>query len=178
MLHHHWVRTIIIGPGQGMRNLPRSVWKLIRWQPLQKNWLASLSTEKTHKRKLLMENICQNWLKYLPEDELFLKSCFYGINDCEKSLSLVSSQWHSWMLLPFQISNTPWTENYSKLCWMKMCSRENHYTTAFELSKSNNCSCSSGTPPPTFGHYWGNSLTYPKHHCFHTNLTWKFSRAS
>lgn len=94
---------------------------------MQINWLASLCTGKTHKRNLLMENICQNWLKYLPEDELFLKSCFYGINDSEKSLSLVSSQWHSWMLLPFQISNTPWTENYSKSCWMKMCSRENHY---------------------------------------------------
>ena len=122
---------------------------------------------KNTQKKLIDGNICQNWLKYLPEDELFLKSCFYGINDSEKSLSLVSSQWHSWMLLPFQISNTPWTENYSKLCWMKMCSRENHYNMTFELSKSNNFTCSSGTPPPTFGHYCGNSLTYLKHHCFH-----------
>ena len=83
---------------------------------------------------------CHKMLQYLPSWRWWRWwwwwwIVFCGMADQRKTFSLISSQDHSQRYLPSRIFGTPsriWTcaEPEFRLCWMKFCSSDNHYTTA------------------------------------------------
>ena len=70
-------------------------------------------------------------LKYI----MMMMNCFCGMVDRRKTFSLISSRDHCQRSSPSRISDTPsraWAcaEPEFRLSWMKLCSSDNHYTTA------------------------------------------------
>ena len=63
---------------------------------------------------------------------MMLMNCFCGMVDRRKAFSLISSREHCQRSSPSQISDTRGAgfEPEFRLSWMKMCSSDNHYTTA------------------------------------------------
>ena len=63
---------------------------------------------------------------------MMIMNCFYGMVDWQKAFSLIFSWDHCQRSSPSRISNTPWTcaEPEHRLCWMNLCSNDNHCTTA------------------------------------------------
>ena len=64
-----------------------------------------------------------------------MMNCFCGMVDQWKAFSLISSRDHCQRSSPSRISDTPsrvWAcaEPEFRLSWMKLCSSDNHYTTA------------------------------------------------
>ena len=70
------------------------------------------------------------------QSTLMMMNCFCGMVDRQKAFSLIPSRDHCQRSSPSQISCTPqsriWTcaEPEFRLSWMKLCSSDNHYTTA------------------------------------------------
>ena len=66
---------------------------------------------------------------------MMMMICFCGMVDRRKAFGLISSRDHCQRSSPSQISDTPRAgfepaQNLSsELCWMKVCSNDNHYTT-------------------------------------------------
>lgn len=64
-------------------------------------------------------------------------------------------------------------ERKYRLCWIKICNSDNHYTIVSWLSKIRIL------PVITIlGYYWADSLTQPKYHYIPTNSTWRSPGAS
>ena len=66
---------------------------------------------------------------------MMMMNCFCGMLDRRKAFSFISSRDHCQRSSPSRISDTPsrvWTcaEPEFRLSWMKLCSSDNHYTTA------------------------------------------------
>ena len=66
---------------------------------------------------------------------MMMMNCFHGMVDWRKVLNLISSQDQRHRSSPSRISDTTWvgfwtcTKPEFRLCWMKLCSSDNHYTT-------------------------------------------------